>query len=105
MFSPSEYPSCRMPPRKLSRSRRYAASEPAMSTAIRGRLSAGCCARAARGHAAAPPSSPMNTRLLSSNIELLLDLLPSGDEELGPAPTLPNHTIPHQGYAGGGATA
>src|SRR6478609_10883651 len=63
MFSPSEYPSCRMPPRKLSRSRRYAASEPAMSTAIRGRLSAGCCARAASGHdAAAPPRSVMNSR-------------------------------------------
>jgi len=28
---------------------------------------AGCCARAASGHAAAPPSSVMNARLLARN--------------------------------------
>ena len=33
---------------------------------------AGCCARAASGHAAAPPSSPMNVRRFKSSMEIPL---------------------------------
>ena len=35
----------------------------AVPTATRALSPAGCCARAASGHAAAPPSAAMNTRL------------------------------------------
>src|SRR5262245_41401371 len=48
----------------------------------------GCCARAAHGDAAAPPSSAMNSRLLMSNMEHPPGLLPRGDEGVG-SPTLP----------------
>src|SRR5262245_55153764 len=45
-----------------------AAAEIGDSTPISGRTGADCCARAARGHAAAPPSSVMNWRRLVSSM-------------------------------------
>src|SRR5262245_332472 len=58
----------------------------------------GCCARAASGHdAAAPPSSAMNSRLLTSNMELPPGLLPRGDEGVGSRSHAPTHTIAYAG--------
>src|SRR5205807_4548575 len=66
----------------------------------------GCCAWAASGRtAAAPPSSPMNSRLLMSDMELPPWASYQGDEGVGSRAYAPIHMIAHHGCAGERCTA
>src|SRR5262245_3765159 len=99
---PTAQPNCCRPCRNAARRAWLSglSASPGMSTPIR-RIRSPCCARAVSGHAAAaPPSSVMNCRLLTSNMELPPGLLPRGDEGVGSRSYAPTHTIAHHGYAG-----
>src|SRR5262245_12786071 len=66
MFFPSTYPRSRSPPRRASTRFDQVEAAPKPKNPIRKTL-AGCCACAASGHAAAPPSSNMNSRRFTAS--------------------------------------
>src|SRR6516225_9004922 len=68
MFCPSVYPASARPRRNAATRSIEALADVLLRNPTTG--IAACCARAASGHAAAPPSSVMNSRRLLSNMEL-----------------------------------
>jgi hypothetical protein len=73
-FCPSINPASRRPRRNAATRSLDSLGERLLRNPITG--IAGCCARAASGHAAAPPSSEMNSRRLMSDIGFPLALAP-----------------------------